>query len=164
VAKRGKQPRAKKQPVEVEIACNGYLAHPFEIYTFVFPIYLYLCHMERFGGRSRGVLRAASEEQPHSYEKNRRFLTEPAQGSHAGDVLEVSIAPIWGGFSQRFGHPGIGRGSSDSDMDYPSCLEFDDEERKGRSKEEIAYLQESAGPDSCCMMVQKGSPSLSSWH
>jgi hypothetical protein len=32
-----------------------------KIYNFVFPIQLYLCHMERDGGRSTGVLLAASE-------------------------------------------------------------------------------------------------------
>lgn len=32
-----------------------------KIFNFVFSIHLYLCHMERFGGRSRGVLLAASE-------------------------------------------------------------------------------------------------------
>ena len=48
-------------------------------------------------------------------------------------------------------------------MDYPSCLELDHEERKERSKEEITYLQEIAGPDICRMIAQKGRPSLSSW-
>jgi len=37
------------------------------------------------------------------------------------------------------------------------------EERKERSKEEIAHLQEVAGPDICRLIAQKGSPSLSSW-
>src|SRR2546423_9240344 len=60
--------------------------------------------------------------------------------------------PIGGGFSQLLRHPGIGRRPCDADMDYSSCLEFDDEERKERSKEEIAHLQEIAGPDICCMI------------
>src|SRR6266702_5824635 len=45
-----------------------------------------------------------------------------------------------GGFSKLLGHPGIGRGSSDADMDHPSCLELDDEDREERSKEEICDL------------------------
>jgi hypothetical protein len=40
-------------------------------------------------GRSKGVFLVASAKQPQSYEKNTRFLAEHAQGSHAGDVLEV---------------------------------------------------------------------------
>jgi hypothetical protein len=71
--------------------------------------------------------------------------------------------PIGSGFAQLLRHPGIGRGSRDSDMDYPSCLEFDEEERKERSKEEVAHLQEVASPDLCRLIAQKGSPSLSSW-
>jgi hypothetical protein len=48
-------------------------------------------------------------------------------------------------------------------MDHPSCLEFDDEECKERSKEEIRHLQEVAGPDLCGVIAQKGRPFLSSW-
>jgi hypothetical protein len=40
-------------------------------------------------GRSKGVLLVVSAKQPQFYEKNTRFLAEHAQGSHAGDVLEV---------------------------------------------------------------------------
>jgi len=50
--------------------------------------------------------------------------------------------PIGRGFSQLLRHPGIGRGSSDSDMDHPSCLELDNEEGEEWSKEEISHLQE----------------------
>ena len=52
----------------------------------------------------------------------------------------LRILPKRGGFSKLLGHPGIGRGSSDADMDHPSCLELDDEEREERSKEEIRHL------------------------
>jgi hypothetical protein len=48
-------------------------------------------------------------------------------------------------------------------MDHPSCLELDEEEREERSKEEIAHLQEIAGPASCRMIVQKGRPPLTFW-
>ncbi len=55
--------------------------------------------------------------------------------------------PIGRGFSQLLRHPGIGRGSSDSDMDHPSCLELDDEESEEQSKEKISHLLEVTGPD-----------------
>jgi len=48
-------------------------------------------------------------------------------------------------------------------MDHPAGLELNDEEHKERAKEEVAHLQEITGPDSCLMIAQKGSPSLSSW-
>ncbi len=67
------------------------------------------------------------------------------------------------GFSELLGHPGISRGTSDSDMDHPSGLEFDEEEREERSKEEIRDLQEIAGPDIRRVIVQKGRPLLPSW-
>jgi len=80
--------------------------------------------------------------------------------SEAGPKFAVVITnqilrslPIRGGFSKRFGHPGIGRGSSDADMDHPPRLQFDEEEREERSKEEIGHLQEIAGPDSCRVIV-----------
>jgi len=40
-------------------------------------------------GRSKGVLLVVLAKQPQCYEKNTRFLAEHAQGSRAGDVLEV---------------------------------------------------------------------------
>jgi hypothetical protein len=70
--------------------------------------------------------------------------------------------PIRGSFSQLLRDPGIGWRPCHADMDYPSCLEFDKEEREERSKEEISHLQEIAGPDICRMIVQKGRPFLSS--
>ena len=71
--------------------------------------------------------------------------------------------PIGSGFSQLLCYPGIGRGPGDSDMDDPSCPEFDEEERKERSKEEIGDLQEVARPDLRGMSAQKGCPRLPSW-
>jgi hypothetical protein len=70
--------------------------------------------------------------------------------------------PIGRGFSELSSHPGISRGTSDSHMDHPSGLEFDEEEREERSKEEIGHLQEVTGPDICGVIVQKGRPSLPS--
>src|SRR5947208_3038904 len=55
---------------------------------------------------------------------------------------------IGGGFSQLLGHPGIGRRSSDPDMDHPSRLQFDEEERKQRPKEQIGHLLRSRRPRS----------------
>jgi hypothetical protein len=40
-------------------------------------------------GTCKGVLLAVSSKQPQFYENNTYFLAEHAQGSHAGDVLEV---------------------------------------------------------------------------
>jgi hypothetical protein len=47
-----------------------------------------------------------------------------------------------GGFSKLLGHPGIGRGPCDADMDHPSRLQFDEEEGEERLKEEIGHLNE----------------------
>ncbi len=94
------------------------------------------------------------------------------RGRHPGETgpkFAIVIAdqilrclPIRRGFSQLLGYPGISRGTSNSDMDHPSGLEFDEEEREERSKEEIGDLQEVTGPDICGVIVQKGRPSLSS--
>ena len=54
----------------------------------------------------------------------------------------------------------IGRRPCDSHMDHPPCLEFDDEEREERSKEEIVHLQEIASPDICRVIVQESAPLL----
>jgi hypothetical protein len=43
-------------------------------------------------------------------------------------------------------------------MDHPSRLQFDEEEREERSKEEIAHLLEIAVPASCRLIVQNGCP------
>ncbi len=61
--------------------------------------------------------------------------------------------PIWRGFSQLLGDPSIGWRPCHSDVDHPSRLQFDEEEREERSKEEIGHLQEIAGPDSCRVIV-----------
>lgn len=59
-----------------------------KIYNFVFPIHLYLCHMEHDGGRSKGVLLAASENTlTHTRKTSLPYRTR--SGSHVGDVLLV---------------------------------------------------------------------------
>jgi hypothetical protein len=45
-------------------------------------------------------------------------------------------------------------------MDHFARLQFDDEERKERPKEEIGHLQEVARPDVRRVVVQKGGPPL----
>jgi hypothetical protein len=42
-------------------------------------------------------------------------------------------------------------------------LQFDDEEGKERTKEEIGDLQEITSPNTFRMIAQKGRPGLSSW-
>src|SRR5215470_2311579 len=105
----------------------------------------------------------------------RRFeyldATCPRHPSKARPKLTVVITyqirgglPIRGGFSQVLGHPEIGRRSRDPDMDHPSRLQFYDEERKERPKEEISDLQEVARPDLCGVVARKGCPLLPSWR
>jgi hypothetical protein len=48
--------------------------------------------------------------------------------------------PIWRGFSQLLGDPRIGWRPCHAGVDHPSGLEFNDEEREERSKEEIRHL------------------------
>jgi hypothetical protein len=70
---------------------------------------------------------------------------------------------IWGRFSQLLCHPGIGRGSCDTHMDHFPRLQFYDEEREERSKEQIGDLKEVTRPDLCGVGVHKGRPPLASW-
>ena len=75
----------------------------------------------------------------------------------------LGCMPIRGGFSKLLGHPGIGRRARDAHMDHPSRSQFDEEEGKERSKEQIGDLQEVAGPDLVGVCAQKGRPPLASW-
>src|SRR2546421_4162971 len=70
---------------------------------------------------------------------------------------------IRGGFPELLSHPGIGRGSCDAHMDHFPRLQFYDEERKERPKEEVGHLQEVTSPDLCGVSAQKGRPPLASW-
>jgi hypothetical protein len=67
------------------------------------------------------------------------------------------------GFSELLRHPGIAWRSCHSHMDDLARLQFDEEEGKKRSKEEIGDLEEIAGPDLCGVVAQKGRPLLISW-
>ena len=56
--------------------------------------------------------------------------------------------------------PNIGRRSRHTGMDDFPRWQFDDEERKKRTKEEVSHLKEIAGPDLVRMIAQKRPPVL----
>jgi hypothetical protein len=72
--------------------------------------------------------------------------------------------PIGSGFPKLLRHPSVGRGSGNADMNHSACLEFDDEEGKKGSKEEIRHLQEVTSPDVLGMVVQECPPLLPPWQ
>ena len=105
---------------------------------------------------------------------NRRFEQLDATGRrHAsearpkfGIVIMYQIlgcVPIGGGFPELLRHPGISRRSSDAYVDHLARMQFDDEEGKEGSKEQIGDLQEVTRPDLCDVGVHKGCPPLTSW-
>jgi len=69
---------------------------------------------------------------------------------------------IWGGFSQLLRHPGIRRGARHAHVDHLARLQFDEEERKKRSKEEIGDLDEVTRPDVRRVIAEKRAPLLPS--
>ncbi len=73
----------------------------------------------------------------------------------------VGVCPY--GVASRSGtrYPGIGGRAGHIDMDDLPRLQFDDEESKERTEEEIRHLQEITGPDLCCMIAQERFPGLS---
>ena len=90
--------------------------------------------------------------------------------SEAGPKFAIVITnqvlwrlPVGSSFSQLLGDPGIGRRACHADVDHLSRLQFDEEERKEWSKEEISDLEEVARPDLGGVSAQKGRPRLSSW-
>ncbi len=64
-------------------------------------------------------------------------------------------------FSQLLCHPEVCRRARYIHMDHLARLEFNEEEGKKRTEEEIGYLQEITGPYFCRMIAQKGFPGLS---
>ena len=69
--------------------------------------------------------------------------------------------PIWRCLPQLLRNPGIGGGSCHIHVhDFPR-FQLDDEKGKQRTEEEIGDLQEITGPHLCCMIAEKGLPSLS---
>jgi len=94
----------------------------------------------------------------------RRYPEET--GSKLAVVITNQIfgcMPIRGSFPKLLGHPGIRRGSCHAHVDHLARLQFDDEERKERSKEQIRDLEEVTRPDLCGVAVQKGRPFLAWW-
>ena len=70
---------------------------------------------------------------------------------------------IGGGLPQLLCGPRVGRTSCDADMHHFARVQFDDEERKKRTEEQISDWQEITGPDLLSMGVEEGFPVLSSW-
>ena len=67
----------------------------------------------------------------------------PETGTKLAVVITDQILgdlPIGGGFTELLRHPGIGRRACHAYVDHLTRLEFDDEEGKERSKEEIGDL------------------------
>ena len=69
------------------------------------------------------------------------------------------------GVASRSGtrHLGIGRRACHADVDHLARLQFDEEERKERPKEQISDLEEVTHPDLCGVVVQKSRPPLAWW-
>ena len=81
--------------------------------------------------------------------------------SEAGPKFAIIITnqirrclPIGRGFPKLLRHPGIAWRSYHSHMDDLARLQFDEEEGKKRSKEEIGDLEEVAGPDLCGVVAR----------
>jgi hypothetical protein len=92
----------------------------------------------------------------------------PTRGRHASKarakfVIVITNQVLWrlsigSGFSELLRHPGIGRRARDAHVDHPSRPQFDEEEGKERSKEQIGDLQEVAGPDLVGVVARDRSP------
>jgi len=75
----------------------------------------------------------------------------------------LGCEPIGGRFPELLCHPSIGRRACHAHMDDLTRLQFDEEEGKEWSKEQIGDLQEVTGPDLCGVSAQEGAPLLPSW-
>ena len=72
--------------------------------------------------------------------------------------------PVWSRFPKLVRYPLIGRRARHIDVDDFPRFQFDDEESKKRTEEEVSHLQEITGPHPrhlCHMIVEKGLPTLS---
>ena len=105
---------------------------------------------------------------------NRRFeqldATGPRHPHKRGAKFAIVISyqilrclSIGRGFAELLGRPGIGRRSCHAHLDDLARLQFDDEEGKEGSKEQIGDLEEVTRPDVGGMGVQKRAPLLPSW-
>ena len=90
--------------------------------------------------------------------------------SETGSKLPIIITneilrrlSIGSGLSQLLGGPSVGRRSRHTDVDDFPRLQFDEEKRKERSKEEIGDLEEITGPDFSGMIAEERRPLLPSW-
>ena len=103
----------------------------------------------------------------------RRFEHLDAAGcGHASEIGSKFAIPISdeifrrlsiGGYlSQLLGSPGIGRRPCDTHMNDSPRLHIENEESKQRVKEEVCDLQEITRPHVLRMVLQEGSPFLSS--
>jgi hypothetical protein len=59
--------------------------------------------------------------------------------------------------------PSVGRSARHTYVDDFPRLQFDEEKRKERPKEEISDLEKIASPDFSCMIAEEGRPLLPSW-
>ena len=83
------------------------------------------------------------------------------RGSKLAIVISYQILgslSIRSRFPELLRNPGIGRSSCHTNMDDLTRLQFDEEEREERSKEEVGYLQEVTGPDLSCVVARDRSP------
>ena len=73
----------------------------------------------------------------------------------------VRSLPVRSRFPQLLCYPLIGRSARHIYVDDFPRFQFDDEESKKRTEEEVSHLQEITGPYLCHMIVEKGLPTLS---
>ncbi len=90
--------------------------------------------------------------------------------SETGSKLAIIITneirgslSIWSRLSQLLCRPRVGRRPRHADMDDLPRIQFNDEEGKERTEQEISDVQEIAGPDLSPMIVQKRPPALPHW-
>src|SRR5258708_22518591 len=64
---------------------------------------------------------------------------------------------------QELGGPSVGRSARHTDMDDFPRLQFNEEQRKERTKEAIGDLEKIAGPPSSSLLMEEGRPLLPAW-
>ncbi len=97
-------------------------------------------------------------------------VTRCYHSSETGAKLAIMIAnevlrrvSIGSGLPQLLCGPSVGGGLGHADVDYFPRSQFDDEEGKHRAKEQVSHLEEVAGSDLSCMIMQKRLPALPRW-
>ncbi len=66
-------------------------------------------------------------------------------------------------FPELLGNPCVARGASDGKMNDAAGTQLDDEEDEAGAKPQVVGLNEIARPNVLCVIVQKGSPGLSTF-